>query len=47
LPDGEVTKEQSIEEGEDGGIRADSQSEREYSHCREAGILAQDAKGIG
>ncbi len=42
LADWKVTKEQCIDQREDGGIRADAQGERKHRDDREAGILAKD-----
>src|SRR6202030_4175671 len=35
-----------VDETEDGGVRANSESQREHGNCSEAGILAQHARGV-
>jgi len=46
VANGNVAKKQCVDQREDGGIRADSQGEREHRDDREPGILAQDTNGI-
>ncbi len=46
VANGNVAKKQCVDQRENGGIRADSQGEREHRDDRETGILAQDTNGI-
>src|SRR6201999_673720 len=46
LPDREIAQQYGIEEREDGGVRADSQSERKHGGQRESGASAHRAKGV-
>ena len=44
--DREIAEEQSVDEGEDGNIRADAEGQGKNCDGGEAGILAQAAEGI-
>ncbi len=46
MGDGKGTEEYGVEYGEDGGVRADTQSQRKHGHNGESGIFQEQANGV-
>jgi hypothetical protein len=44
--DGKIAEEESIDQGEDGGVGTDAESERKNGDGGEPGVLGQDAEGV-
>jgi hypothetical protein len=44
--DGEIAEQKSVDEGEDSGVCADAEGEREDGGRGEGGALSEDAEGV-
>ncbi len=44
--DGEEAKEDLVQEGKDGGVCADAESESQYSYCGKTGSAGEHAEGV-